>query len=637
MKNKIAAKITSLMLTALILTGIIFVPVNFQAAAKTEISQLEDVIDNILAWKYDGDVQALLDDVVSNEMGGSIGDWYVISLGRYKYKPDFSACLKSLDSYTASTNNLKATDRQRISIVYTSVGSNNDFVRNTIKDSVGKLGIMSYIYGLIMLDCGAYQSDNISRDDIIDHLLSLQTKDGGWALTGTAADVDITAIALQALARYDKYDKVKNAINKALTCLSKKQLDDGDFQSYGTPNSESTAQVMVALNTLNIDYCTDSRFVKNGNTVFDGIMKYQKTDGGFSHTHGGTSNQLATVQVLYALISLWRYESDMSPLFEFVDNNTDLKQEEQTSETSKPEIDIPPQTSGEESRTSDVTSRMEQSSFVSSTVSADTQISNQASSDFPELSKESSVTETAEPEESLESEEENIVTNTSDISESSKNSFDNSETVSETSREESIKTSGETATKTNYNFIVCISIAGVFGIVLVVMIIRKKANKKNILIWALCFAVLIVFALSINIQAPDDYYNQSGESTDMNSKTVTLSISCTRAVGQTDNKYIPQNGVILTAEYTLNDGDTVFDVLLKASKENKIQLDYTGSQDLIYIKGINYLYEFDCGDLSGWTYKVNDTVPNVGCSGYVLNDGDVIEWVYTLDVGKDIE
>ena len=56
----------------------------------------------------------------------------------------------------------------------------------------------------------------------------------------------------------------------------------------------------------------------------------------------------------------------------------------------------------------------------------------------------------------------------------------------------------------------------------------------------------------------------------------------------------------------------------------------------VYIQGIHYLYEFSCGPLSGWMYRVDGEFPNFGCSKYRLKDGQVIEWVYTCDLGKDV-
>ena len=107
-------------------------------------------------------------------------------------------------------------------------------------------------------------------------------------------------------------------------------------------------------------------------------------------------------------------------------------------------------------------------------------------------------------------------------------------------------------------------------------------------------------------------------------------------------KYVPNNGVILktTTYELLSDNDTVWDVLQRATKEHKIQMEYQGANENIYnsvyVEGINHLYEFSAGPLSGWMYKVNGVYPNYGCSQYTLKDGDVIEWHYTVDLGRDL-
>lgn len=108
------------------------------------------------------------------------------------------------------------------------------------------------------------------------------------------------------------------------------------------------------------------------------------------------------------------------------------------------------------------------------------------------------------------------------------------------------------------------------------------------------------------------------------------------------NKYVPRNGAILqpVTYELLSEKDTVWDVLLRATKEHKIQMEYQGANENIYnsvyVEGINHLYEFSAGELSGWMYKVNGVYPNYGCSQYVLKDGDVIEWNYTVDLGRDL-
>lgn len=118
----------------------------------------------------------------------------------------------------------------------------------------------------------------------------------------------------------------------------------------------------------------------------------------------------------------------------------------------------------------------------------------------------------------------------------------------------------------------------------------------------------------------------------------TISINCKTILSNMDNltpgksKYVPSNGVILTTTTVeFKSGDTVFDVLKRVCSAAGIQLEYSDSTRYggKYIEGINHLYEFDCGQTSGWMYKVNGSYPNYGCSGYKLKNGDSIVWTYT--------
>ena len=102
---------------------------------------------------------------------------------------------------------------------------------------------------------------------------------------------------------------------------------------------------------------------------------------------------------------------------------------------------------------------------------------------------------------------------------------------------------------------------------------------------------------------------------------------------------VPEDGVIFPAtKVTFYEGESVFNVLHREMKQNKIHMEFknTPMYNSAYIEGINNLYEFDCGELSGWMYKVNGWFPNYGCSRYQLKDGDVVEWVYTCDLGVDV-
>ena len=84
--------------------------------------------------------------------------------------------------------------------------------------------------------------------------------------------------------------------------------------------------------------------------------------------------------------------------------------------------------------------------------------------------------------------------------------------------------------------------------------------------------------------------------------------------------------------------ESSFNILSREMKKNKIHIDFetTPMYNTVYIKGISNLYEFDCGELSGWLYKINGKIQNYGCSQYILKPGDKVEFLYTCDMGKDI-
>lgn len=143
---------------------------------------------------------------------------------------------------------------------------------------------------------------------------------------------------------------------------------------------------------------------------------------------------------------------------------------------------------------------------------------------------------------------------------------------------------------------------------------------------------------------PQSVEPQEQEITD-NTLKCTFSISCAAVLDNMDKldkskrEIIPDDGWILEpVTVTFNEGESVFDVLKQVCKDNKIQLEFsfTPIYNSSYIEGINNLYEFDCGSLSGWMYEVNDWFPNYGCSRYEVKNGDVIEWQYTCNLGADI-
>ena len=127
--------------------------------------------------------------------------------------------------------------------------------------------------------------------------------------------------------------------------------------------------------------------------------------------------------------------------------------------------------------------------------------------------------------------------------------------------------------------------------------------------------------------------------------TCTISISCASVLDNMDwldadkTGLIPSDGWLLKlTSVTFYEGESAFNVLQRTCKQQGIHMEFENSPvyNSAYIEGIGNLYEFDCGELSGWMYKVNDWFPNYGCSRYQLHEGDNVSWLYTCDMGVDI-
>ena len=127
--------------------------------------------------------------------------------------------------------------------------------------------------------------------------------------------------------------------------------------------------------------------------------------------------------------------------------------------------------------------------------------------------------------------------------------------------------------------------------------------------------------------------------------TCTLSIRCDTILANLDwldpnkTELVPADGIIFpTTTVTFYEGESVFNLLQREMKKAGVHMEFenTPIYNSAYIEGIANLYEFDCGELSGWMYKVNDWFPNYGCSRYQLKEGDVVEWVYTCNLGIDV-
>lgn len=348
-----------------------------QALTAPTISEIRGVADAIIKWKK-ADVGSQPDEFLINDeflslAGTTPGDWYPVGLGRLGVKDNSDGYMAvindEIDKRYATAEKLdkaKATEWHRISLAILSCGGNPrkaglngdkdliaDGTYNRADENggiLGKQGINGFIWGLIALDSMFYAvpSDAVyTRDDIILNILSREIDGGGWALTGDDPDPDITAMAIQSLAPYYNSEKeyscrngdtvslkkVRDTVKRALDKLSSVQQTDGGFISWGMPNSESAVQVLTALCSLGKNPFETQEFIKNGKTVYDGIIKYRNSDGGFLHSFvydeenpsslPDASNTMAGEQVLYGMAALIRFLNCERRLYDFRPEQSD--------------------------------------------------------------------------------------------------------------------------------------------------------------------------------------------------------------------------------------------------------------------------------------------------------------------------
>lgn len=304
-----------------------------------------------------GDLSAAIQDTaeyiyttVQDPQVGSIGgEWAVLGLARSgydvpdSYYQDYYATVEEyVEACDGALHDKKYTEYSRVIVALSAIGKDaRDVAGYDLTVALGDYektiwqGLNGPIWALIALDSAGYPmpenpeaETQATRQMYIDRILECQLPDGGWSLFGGTeaatsgdgtADPDITGMALQALAKYQDQPAVAQATQEALACMSEQQSDDGGFASWGTANSESCVQMIVALCELGIDL-DDPRFVKNGNTMLDNLMTFYRQGEGFLHTQSGSgSNQMATEQGFYGLVAAQRAAEGRSSLYRMSD------------------------------------------------------------------------------------------------------------------------------------------------------------------------------------------------------------------------------------------------------------------------------------------------------------------------------
>lgn len=281
--------------------------------------------------------QYLYSNVKEPVYGSVGGEWTVLGLARSGLEiPQeyFETYFQNISAYTAQQggvlHNRKYTEYSRVILAVTAIGYDPtdvggynlllplaDFEQTVFQ------GINGPAFALLALDSGKYQipentedSTQATRDLYVDYIINAQCPEGGWALMGDKAEVDLTAMALQALAKYRDRKDVAEAVEKGLAILSARQAENGGFpyNPEEGESSESVSQVIVALTELGISLL-DERFVKNNNTLLDALLSFRQEDGGFAHLADGGSDLLATEQAFYALVAASRMDQGKTSLY----------------------------------------------------------------------------------------------------------------------------------------------------------------------------------------------------------------------------------------------------------------------------------------------------------------------------------
>ena len=166
--------------------------------------------------------------------------------------------------------------------------------------------------------------------------------------------------------------------------------------------------------------------------------------------------------------------------------------------------------------------------------------------------------------------------------------------------------------------------------------------KKDLLIVFALILIAVLLISGVEIKSVEEYYLTHSEDVGEGDPSVTLSIRCDLALASDGldpavRAALPSDGVILPpTRLYLRDGDSVYDLLSRAVRTHRIRMEISRAAGAVYVKGIADLYEKDAGDLSGWLFCVGGEAPSYDASSVKPADGDTVEWIYTLDLGRDI-
>lgn len=369
MKQRVTAIV--LVLFLIIMT----IPTEVFAAETNELETMINATSTAMKGLSGAEEKKVLSDITNFPAGNSLCDWAAITWAFSGEDEDYETYLSRLEKYVTECyakygciDGTKATETQRIALTVLALGGDPlQFGTNPEGESInliadgtyafrlgdsldadtgatesyneddgtgldlGKQGLNGYVYALLLLDAKNYEipaGEYVTREVILNAILSAQLEDGAFSLgAGGKGNIDITAMTLQALAPYQDQDKVKQAIDKAITWLGEQMTPYATFNYYGEDTSESSSQVILAMSALGIDITKEERLTKNGMTLLDGLELFRLDDGGYMHTMSdGNGNLMATQQALLALNALKKQSEGNGRLFDLTDYEGPVKE-----------------------------------------------------------------------------------------------------------------------------------------------------------------------------------------------------------------------------------------------------------------------------------------------------------------------
>lgn len=259
----------------------------------------------------------LVQAVPAPQVSATGGEWAVVALARCgrlsgeqraAYLANLSAAARQGQGVLSAR---KYTEYARAVLALTALGEDPRRVAGydllaPLEDleAVVRQGLNGAVFALIALDSGPHAAPEGLRENYVQFILDAQLPGGGWALTGTQADPDVTAQAVQALAPYAQEEPVRAALAVGRDCLARLWAE-GAFLTL-----ESHAQALIALTALGAE--PPQGWV-------DGLLAFQLPGGAFAHLPGGGADQMATEQGLCALAALERQAGAQSPLYRMED------------------------------------------------------------------------------------------------------------------------------------------------------------------------------------------------------------------------------------------------------------------------------------------------------------------------------